>query len=364
MDSIDAACGKGLTYEIPTIKPSFIRENYANKVVPIGMMPWDLSIKMLGLPTLRSMLRTDLTLVFDAILFDRALYNPLFNYLSTLRLLLPAARRAGKKLGFFNVSAGPVATQAGRAMLRDVANLMDFLTVRDENSKNLLREIGVTEKPIIVTADAALTMRSASDERVQQILNELGLSGSSEILGINVSKYIDTWAGTSRESMGKAAFVETYSRALNTVVRKLGVPVLFVSTQHHDEPLTKELMQRLDVPVKKALLSNVTYSPYDIRGVLSKISLLFGMRLHATILASAGLTPVLALPHQPKVTHYFKTLGIEDRALTFDNFSEANLVQHLLQGWETRAAIRTQLEIAIPQSREKALEAAKIVASL
>jgi polysaccharide pyruvyl transferase WcaK-like protein len=364
MDSIDAACGRGLTYEIPTIKPRFVLENYSNKVVPIGMMPWHASIKMLGLPTVRSILRTDLTLVFDAILFDRALYNPLFNYLSTLALILPIAKRAGKKLGYFNVSAGPVNTAAGRAMLRDVTNLMDFVTVRDENSKQLLRDIGVADKSIIVTADAALTMRSASEERIDLILKELGLEGEREILGINVSAYLDTWSGSKREPMGKAAFVESFSKALNAVVKRLGVPVLFVSTQHHDEPLTRELMQRLEVPVKKALLSNVTYSPYDIRGVLSRLALLFGMRLHATILASAGLTPVLALPHQPKVTHYFKTLGIEQYALSFDDYSSQALEEHLLKGWDNRASIRKQLEAAIPVSRAKALEAATLVAKM
>lgn len=364
MDSIDNACGRGLTYEIPTIKPRFVLENYSNKVVPIGMMPWHASIKMLGVPTVRSILRTDLTLVFDAILFDRALYNPLFNYLSTLALILPIAKRAGKKLGYFNVSAGPVNTAAGRAMLRDVTNLMDFVTVRDENSKQLLRDIGVADKSIIVTADAALTMRSASEERIDLILKELGLEGEREILGINVSAYLDTWSGSKREPMGKAAFVESFSKALNAVVKRLGVPVLFVSTQHHDEPLTRELMQRLDVPVKKALLSNVTYSPYDIRGVLSRLALLFGMRLHATILASAGLTPVLALPHQPKVTHYFKTLGIEKYTLSFDDYSQQALEAHLLMGWDDRASIRKQLESAIPVSRAKALEAATLVAQM
>lgn len=364
MDCIDAACARPLRYEIPTIKPQFVKNNYANHVVPIGMMPWHASVKMLGVPTLRSILRTDLTLVFDAILFDRALYNPLFNYLSTLRVLLPLAKRAGKRMGFFNVSAGPVTTRAGREMLRAVSELMDFITVRDENSASLLREIGVQGKQIIVTADAALTMRSASPERVAQIWRELGFEPEASVLGINVSAYLDSWSGSSRQPMGREEFLRSYSQALNSVVKQLGVPVLFVSTQHHDEPLTKELMQRLTVPVPKALLSNRVYSPYDIRGALEKVQLLFGMRLHATILASAGLTPILALPHQPKVSHYFSTLGLDRYVLTFDDYSEQNLMQHLLRGWEERGRIREQLKVAIPRSRERAYSAAELVAAL
>lgn len=364
MDSVDAACGKRLLYEIPTIKPSFIRTSYHNRTQPVGMLPWNFSVKMLGVPTFRSIMRTDLSLVFDAILFDRSLYNPLFNFLSTLALMLPYAKRHGKRMGFFNVSAGPVTTAAGRRMLRDVSNAMDFITVRDQNSHDLLRDIGVSDRPILITADAALTMRSADDARVQQIFSELGLSPQEDILGINVSAYLDTWAGTGRESMGKEKFVSSYSAALNRIVRKIGAPVLFVSTQHHDVPLTQAIMDRLDAPVKKAHMTNIQYSPYDIRGVLSKLALLFGMRLHATILASAGLTPVIALPHQPKVSHYFKTIGIEDYVLTFDQYSESSLERIIERGWTDRAKIRTVLERTIPLSRDKALQAATLVAAL
>ncbi len=364
MDSIDESCGMRLLYEIPTIKPSFIRSSYANRTKSIGMLPWNLSIKMLGVPTYRSIMRTDLSLVFDAILFDRALYNPLFNFLSTLALLLPHAKKAGKRMGFFNVSAGPVATPAGRRMLRKVAESMDFLTVRDQNSHDLLRDIGIVEQPIIVTADAALTMKAPPEQRSQKILRELGFADGDEILGINVSAYLDTWAGTNRKPMGKGAFIAAYANALNKVLGEIEAPVLFVSTQHHDVPLTLELMSRIKCARHKAHCSNIEYSHYDIRGVLGSLALLFGMRLHATILASAGLAPVLALPHQPKVSHYFKTLGLEDFVLTFDAFSEEALRKHILKGWAERARIRTVLQRSIPVSRERALIAANIVSTL
>ncbi|RIK99934.1 MAG: hypothetical protein DCC75_14225, partial [Proteobacteria bacterium] len=146
MDSIDAALGKRVLYEIPTIKPEFILNNYKNNVKPISMLPWHLSVKMLGLPTYQSIMRTDLTLVFDAILFDRSLYNPLFNYLSTLYVLLPRAKRRGKRLGCYNVSAGPVSTESGRMMLKSVCEVMDFITVRDQASFDLLNSLGVSNR--------------------------------------------------------------------------------------------------------------------------------------------------------------------------------------------------------------------------
>ena len=52
MDSIDEACESRILYEIPTIKPSFIHDQYKNRTRPVATLPWNLSLKMLGLPTL------------------------------------------------------------------------------------------------------------------------------------------------------------------------------------------------------------------------------------------------------------------------------------------------------------------------
>ena len=53
IDSVDAACGKQITWEIPTIKPSYIRDNYRGITKPISMLPWAGSVKMFGIPTYR-----------------------------------------------------------------------------------------------------------------------------------------------------------------------------------------------------------------------------------------------------------------------------------------------------------------------
>ena len=169
MDSIDEMCGRKLTYEIPTIKPSYVRDNYSNIVKPVPMMPWNGAIKILGYPTYASINRTDLSVIFDAVLFDRSLYNPLFNFLSTFNLLLPSAKKNGRLLGCFNVGTGPIDTKRGAEMLRNVIDLMDFVTVRDQGSYEVIRSVGATNPRVLVTADAALIAGSSDENRVNQI---------------------------------------------------------------------------------------------------------------------------------------------------------------------------------------------------
>ncbi|MBX7138489.1 MAG: polysaccharide pyruvyl transferase family protein [Oligoflexia bacterium] len=365
MDSIDRVCDTNLLYEIPTIRPSYITNNYPNRVQPIGMMPWDLSVKMLGVPTYRSIMRTDLSLIFDAILFDRALYNPLFNFLSTIYLMLPLAKKRGKRVGMYNVGVGPITTPAGEKMLRTIADLCDFITVRDQGSLDVLLSCGVTNPRIVLTADAALNVDAPPDDRIETILQKVGLSSSQEILGLNVSAYLDSWAGAkNRKPLTREQFVGIYSAALSRVAAQINAPILFVGTQVHDASLSRELAARIRSPKPVTFVGNEEYNHLEIRGVLSKLALLYGMRLHSIILASAGFTPVCGLPHQPKVGYYFETMGLDQFNMNFEDFSEEAVYQHLIKSWNARAQIRKHLEQRIPVLKAEAFKAAELVATL
>ena len=63
---------KRAKFYIPTINTDFVNRSFSiYNIHPVGMMPWNLSVKILGLPVLRTVLTSDLILVTDAILFDR-----------------------------------------------------------------------------------------------------------------------------------------------------------------------------------------------------------------------------------------------------------------------------------------------------
>jgi len=257
MDSVDETLGRRITYEIPTICPSYIRDQYDNDTVPIGMMPWHGSIKMLGIPTLRSVMRTDLTLIFDAILFDRSLYNPLVNFMWTLNKMLPYAKKRGKQFGYFNVGTGPVNTPAGQKILQRLSEQADFITLRDIASEDILAQVGVQNPRRIITADAAVRLKPASESRVNEIYREIDLDPDQPLLAINVNRYIDTWADDgNRESMGTDAFCETYARALDAVSQELGVPVLFVNTQHHDIPIAEAIIGKMQKHTATRIVNN------------------------------------------------------------------------------------------------------------
>lgn len=365
MDMVDEACGEPLRWEIPTIAPAFVRNNYRNQVRPVGMLPWNLAFKFFGVPTYQSMRRTDMSLIFDAILFDRSLYNPLFNFLSTLYAFLPSIRRQGKLLGCFDVGAGPIDTPAGARMLKTVAEQMDFIAVRDQGSLDVFRDVGLQHPRIMLTADAAINCPAAPAARVDEILHQLGMPPGAEFLAVNINKYLDTWSRPRPpQSTTREKFLAVYAEALNAVADQLGVPLLFVSTQHHDVDITRDLMRRMTRGPKHAFLSNTDYSHYEVKGVLNRAALLFAMRLHALILASSGLAPVSGIAYQPKCSYYFEVLGLSEHMLEFKDYDAARLREHVLKGWNARHAIRARLEQVMPGLSRDAAKPARLVAAL
>lgn len=364
MDCIDDACGARMLYEIPTYRPSYIWYNYQNKVRPISMLPWHGTVGMLGVPTFNSIRRSKVTIIYDAMLFDRKLFNPLTNYMSSAWLYLKHLKAKGSIVGFYNVGAGPVTTQWGKKMLKELAELADFITVREVDSYNLLKDMGIDQDKMLITADNAIPVRPAKPEKVREIFSSLGMTLGQEILAININSYLNSWAGLGQKTLTPDSFISTYAAALNRFLKEVEVPVLFVATQHSDVPVTEKLMGAVNAPKGKALFSNVAYNHHDVKGVLENVSMLFGMRLHANILATSALTPAVAIVFQQKVKSYFDLLGLPKNVMSFADFSEEGLLQQLRYGWSNRDAIRERLREVIPVLSRETAKSAEIIAAI
>lgn len=366
IEGIDQILDRKLEYYIPTLFPEFIRKTYsAHNAIPVNIMPWTGSIKLFGLPARKAVLNSDLSLVFDAVLFDRALFNPMFNFLSSLYLLLPVAKKAGKKVGLYNCGVGPIQTKLGVKMLKKVCDVCDFITVRDAGSADILREIGVAEERFLITADAALNAPAVSDAEVGKILSEIGVVPEKEILAVNINKYINTWSAQSSSQITEDQFLNIIAEAVSQVAEEnSNLQLLLLSTYHGDIGLTKNLASRLSVSCPLSFMNNKDYDHYQIKGVLSRVSLLFAMRLHAMILASSAGSPVAGLAYQPKCNYYFEELGSPESCIDFTDFNSERISAFIGEQWSKRHHLKSHLANIMPDLKKKALIAADCVARL
>ena len=353
-----------LTFDVPTINPGFVRRQYAEyDVRPVGLLPWNLSVKIFGLPIVRSVLRSHIVLVTDAILFDRKLFNPLYNYLSTMALVLPLAKRKKIPVILYNVSLGPALTAPGRYCLRRVLDASDEIILRDTESLNEIPANGGYEARIRSGADCALSIDRASDSHVDRIIEQEKLQDNGKpFITYNINSYIDVFVRARGKRTGTDQFATMVARSIDGLLERLDRNIVVVVTQPMDMTITKDVLSKVRDASRIRLISNINYSYAELAGVFSRAEVHVGMRTHSLILASGQSTPVVGIICTPKNRGYMRSIRQDERMIEFDDISADSIIDRVLSTWENREAIRTELGAIIKEEKAKASRAAEVLA--
>ena len=360
INNFSAINGK-LGFDVPTTNCRYIRERYKDKdVKPVSIMPWTGSVRILGISTMLSIIRSDVVLITDGIIFDIKLFNPLFNFLILLAFLVPFARLMGKKVICFCVGVGPLDTKIGRRLARMVCNMSQSVMVREQSSYELLEKVGVRPELLEIYPDAAFVNSPSDDDRVDEILAGAGLNGSEKIIGINVNSYIDLWLRKS-ESLDREYFVGEFARAVDLVIEKLDVRILFTITQVMDIGIAEEIMGWMRHREKVSIISNKELTNHDIMGAMGRMELFVGMRLHSLILSSAMNVPVMGLAYAPKVRHFMKMIGMPELIYELGEISADGLSSAIVNAYSNRESNREKLKPVIDEIKQKALAAFSVV---
>jgi polysaccharide pyruvyl transferase WcaK-like protein len=369
MKSLSNEFGPETVFEIPTTNPAFVITEYAQRfrVKPISILPWTGSIRLLGLPTLLSMMRTDITLITNGIIFDINLFNPLFNFLICLYFIVPLAHRKGKKIACYDVGVGPLRKKLGRMMARKVVNLCECVMVRDPDSQVLLREIGVT-KDITITADAVFDGWAAPPERAMQIADSLGFAedlAQGRVLGWNVTRYVDKWLSQDQKVHSPDSFLSTMAEVIVKLRNERGIKTVLTITQHMDMGYGIRLQERVAELAKGApgftppIVSNKDLNNHDIMSISSMFRMFVGMRLHSLIISAQGGTPVAGLVYAPKVNSLLKQLGTPQLSFQIKDISSAALSGALLEAWDNSHEIKERQQEVVEDMRKRARDAAR-----
>ncbi|RME59337.1 MAG: hypothetical protein D6780_05240 [Candidatus Dadabacteria bacterium] len=346
---------------VPTTKPSFIRENYSSKysVEPLNVMPWTGSVRLLGVPTIRAILRSKLVLICDGIIFGKKFFNPAFNFLVTLVGLVPFCKKAKADLVCYNCGIGPFPFEASKKAASYVMNNSSLVLLRDEDSKKLAEDIGV-KREIIVTADAAFLNPVSSKERGKEILQSIGINLEKPILGVNLTSYGGQWVNSSLSSSQLFSILREGLQRFCDERREEEVQILCFSTHPMDAPLLKELALSLGA----FYIGNEFYLSHDLQAVLSFCSMFLGCRYHSVILASSVGVPVTALVYAPKVRSYLRQLSTPELALEFSGISAVGLANHLGLVWGKREEVREKQQAVVKELAKASLRGRDLTLSL
>ncbi|WP_138495815.1 polysaccharide pyruvyl transferase CsaB [Paenibacillus pinistramenti] len=260
-------------------------------------------------------------------------------YLGIIKL----AQWFGKPTFVYAQGVGPVNRKLFHRLIASVFKKCRYISVRDVESAELLRSMGIRSERIEVVPDPVMGLKlpeemlpkdGAAAEAAQQQSDEP--SSVLPVVGISVRFW-------NQERSELAAL----SAGLTDLARQRSVHLRFLPFHiPSDEEASRFCMEQigdLSGTGSKISMAPATDNPQDMLREVDGCSLLIGMRLHSLIYAASRSVPLLGISYDPKIDHFLARLGSVPVG-TSDQLSPEKLsakAQHYLSSrgeWEKQHA--------------------------
>ena len=305
-----------ITADIPEVK----------KIVKMGAKHDVLTSDVWGI--LKTFARVDAVVIGGGGLFQD-IYNhypiPFFTVMAL------CARLYKKTLILFCLGIGPMKTSVGKFLCRCAVSLADFVSVRDVESKQLLRNVHV-KKAIYTSADPVFMLQSFRSARVERLTAAFELESRNPIVIVCVHELFP-WK--NKHALAKA--LDTLKTGRNAIIIFLPLgaygDVWFGDKTRDtvDAAASKKIMAHMATP---ASLIAEELAPGEILALLSTADVVLSMRFHGLVLGMTAGVPVVALSvrQESKLRNLMCRMALENRVFELDDFEPQRL-------WRCIAAI-------------------------
>ena len=254
------------------------------------------------------------------------------DYTSTRSLLyylfiINTAKRFGKKVMIYSNGIGPVGKESNRRRVQRAVNRADNVSLRDADSADELRRLGVTRDDIRVTADPVFTIPRTTDEESARILEKFSIPKTPFI---TVS--LRDWP-----EMG--SFCESIASVCDGVREKAGRDIVFISMQYNkDAGINRRVRGIMKSP---SYIIEERLTAEELMGIIGASDAVLAMRLHALIFAARMNVPFAGLVYDPKVSAYTNALSMPTAGIVteFDGDYALKTVTELLRRREEYADV-------------------------
>jgi len=228
---------------------------------------------------------------------------------------LMAAKKLGCRVLMYGCGIGPLGSaknrrNAGRVLDRTA----DIITVRDSGSLKLLKELGVSRPEMTLAADPTVNLPPLSEDTINAAFREEGIPADIDMIAFCMR---DWKSFTDRECVAKAADYAFERYGLTPVFIPFEVP--------RDNAVTAELAGMVKAP---HYVCSKTHSVGEYTGMLGRMKLVCGMRLHSLIFSTAGGAPVVGVSYDVKVDSFIHDIG-SDAVVPLEQLSFEALKQKM-----------------------------------
>lgn len=304
---------------VPTISPRSLKKVLSghDSIRILGVAPWNLSIKFLGLPVFRAVRETDCILLTDNLFYDSSFLNLFKNNLIALLFITLAAKKYRKPLIYYNSGVGPVRTAAGKKCVQWISRRLDLITVRDIQSKILLDNIapGVSS---IVTADSGFNIMKDmnNSNRHREVSRAEGTLSIREKIGLNISyHYLDYLKNSRHAKSSDKESLYQISSSLRNIFRKTDYGIVFFVTHPRDREITHSIADRIESRDRVEIIDCEGYPLHSIINTVSEMKCVIGTRYHEMVMFAAVGIPVIGIDCGDKMQSLFESLGLENHLI-------------------------------------------------
>ncbi len=261
------------------------------------------------------------------------------------------AKKMGMKVMIYANGIGPINRRANRKLTKMVLNQVDIITLREEiPSRCEIDSLGIVKPEIRITADPALTIEPDGSEDIESIFVNEGIDPGGPYIGISVRK----WHGYEKYEGIVAALADH-------MIDKYGLKPVFIPMHY---PGDLGIIKRISGKMKgKGYVIKNKYSVLQIMGIIKKMDILVGMRLHALIFAASQSVPVVGMEYEPKVEGFLKAIN-QASVGHVENLELDNLIKTVEDVLDKRDMVKDELKKISSDLKNKALENANIAVKM
>lgn len=238
-----------------------------------------------------------------SLLQDKTSKNGILYYLGIILL----ARLFAKKIIILSQGIGPISLKRNIYFVKKTLALADYISVRDIESLNILKEIGIN-KDIVFTGDPVFLIEKSSEDIIKVLWKEVGLKREKKLILVSFRP----WENIQNVVAETKEFLSEFDRDK--------YQIRYVAFHKGED---EEILSNI-IPQEEKL--NIQLSPEKMSQLIGSSCLVIGMRLHSLILAAAQKVPFISISYDPKVDSLDREIYNSQINITTENIS-VNLIE-------------------------------------
>ena len=262
------------------------------------------------------------------------------------------AALTGTSVSFLSVGAGPVESRLARWFIRWSVDHARHVSVRDEGSAAVLRDLGVArDLPVVPdmgfalpvprppTGDAGSTTEQPEDP-------ERPLRGS--VVGVNAMAHASARYWGRGDEDRYHAYLEKM-RLVTSALLDQGARVRLYSSQVRADPATlRELRSALGPEHAQDVTICEVEEVEDLVRVVAGCDYVIATRYHSVLLPLLMGVPTIALAYHPKTPHLMEAAGQGAYCLDIDAFTHTDLLRRFADIRSSETVVRDDLARRVP----------------